>query len=190
MTEPACLFFPAVSSPPNMKTILAGIFFAALCSFAAPALYADGWTTHYDEAVQKAQSDDKAVLLNFTGSDWCPWCIKMKQETLDTGAFHAYANDNLELVEVDFPNAKPQSDQVKAQNAMLQKKFKVDGFPTFVILSKDGRVLGKQVGYLAGGPTAFIAFIQKHYKAPARTGGGSGTDFDSVFHQPVGSSTQ
>jgi thioredoxin-related protein len=173
-----------------MKTILHKIFAAAvLLCVASPAVFAQsGWTTHFDEALAQAKTDDKAVLLNFTGSDWCPWCIKMKQETLDTGEFRAYAKDNLELVEVDFPNNKPQSDQLKAQNQRLQKKFKVDGFPTFVIVSKNGKVLGKQVGYLDGGPQAFIAELKSFYHAPQRTAGSPDDDFDAFFKKPPQSS--
>jgi protein disulfide-isomerase len=162
---------------------------AALLSLMAPAVFGQtSWTTHFDEAMTKAKTDDKAVLLNFTGSDWCPYCIQMKREVLDSGAFHEYANQNLELVEVDFPNNKPQSDQVKEQNQMLAKKHKVGGYPTFILLSKDGKVLGKQFGYLAGGSTAFIGKMQKFYKAPPRIGRG-GDDFDSLFAKPAGSPT-
>jgi protein disulfide-isomerase len=162
-----------------------------LFSLMAPAVFGQtGWTTHFDDAMAKAKTDNKAVLLNFTGSDWCPYCIQMKHEVLDTGQFREYANENLELVEVDFPDAKPQSEQLKAQNKGLAKKYKVGGYPTFIVLNSDGKVLGKQVGYLEGGPSAFIAKMEKFYKAPARTGLGGGDDFDSFFKKPAGSGPQ
>jgi thioredoxin-related protein len=146
--------------------------------------FADGWTVHYADAVAKAQTDDKAILLDFTGSDWCPWCIKMKAEVLDTGAFMNYAKDNLELVTLDFPNSIPQPPSIKAQNQKLQQKYKVDGFPTYILLSKDGKVLWQQVGYLEGGPQAFIGEIRKHYHHTS-TGSGGGDDFDSFFKKPA-----
>jgi len=97
------------------------------------------------------------VLLDFTGSDWCSWCIKFDQEALSTEKFAEYAKTHLELVQLDFPNTKPQSAELKAANAALQKQYNVDGFPTYVLLNADGKELGRQVGYAKGGPEAFIA---------------------------------
>ena len=115
------------------------------------------WLDNYEKALAQAKAENKAVLLDFTGSDWCGWCIKMVKETLSQKEFTDYAAKNLVLVEVDFPNKKEQSEEIKKQNAELQKKFDAKGFPTFVLVDKDGKELGKQVGYLAGGPSAFIA---------------------------------
>jgi len=171
-----------------MKTAFRHLLPVALLLLVSACAFADGWTVHYADAMAKAQTDNKAVLLNFTGSDWCPWCIKMKQETLDTGEFRQYADDNLELVTLDFPNAVPQPPSIKAQNKQLQKKYKVDGFPTFILLSSDGRVLWKQVGYLEGGPQAFVGQLQQHYHhsgGPSIGSGGGGDDFDSFFKKPA-----
>ena len=115
------------------------------------------WLTNYNKALEQAKAENKAVLMNFTGSDWCGWCIKMVKDTLSQKEFTDYAAKNLVLVEVDFPNKKEQSAEIKKQNAELQKQFDAKGFPTFVLVDKDGKALGKQVGYLAGGPSAFIA---------------------------------
>ena len=175
-------------------------------SLAVPVFAEPGWTTDYAKAVEQAQTEDKAILLDFTGSDWCGWCMKMKKETLDTPAFKEYAAKNLVLVEVDFPHNKPQSEKVIAQNQKLSQKYKADGFPTFIILSKGGKEQGRQVGYLEGGPSAFIAELKTFYKgspnanaaAPAAgsgpgVGGLGGTapsdDFESLLHKPAGSPT-
>ena len=115
------------------------------------------WLDNYEKALAQAKAENKAVLLDFTGSDWCGWCIKMVKETLSQKEFTDYAAKNLVLVEVDFPNKKQLSDETKKQNAELQTKFGAKGFPTFVLVDKDGKELGKQVGYVAGGPSAFIA---------------------------------
>jgi protein disulfide-isomerase len=157
--------------------------------FAIPAFGDAGWTTNYAKAVEQAKAEDKAILLDFTGSDWCGWCMKMKKETLDTPMFKDYAGKNLVLVEVDFPHNKPQSDQVKAQNQELSDKFGASGFPTFVVVSKTGRVLGKQVGYLEGGPEAFIAELKKFYKGSPNAGASPVDDFDAFFHHPAQSPT-
>ena len=115
------------------------------------------WLTDYKAAVDQAKTDNKNLLLDFTGSDWCPWCIRMDKEVLDTKEFKDYAAKNLVLVLVDFPQHKQQPQKVQDQNNDLQKQFGADGFPTFVLVDKDGKVLGQQVGYLEGGPAAFIA---------------------------------
>ena len=97
------------------------------------------------------------VLLDFTGSDWCPWCIKFDHEVLSTDKFAAYAKNKLVLVLLDFPRSRPQSDSLKRANQELAKRFGVNGYPTYVLLSYAGKELGRQVGYAEGGPDAFIA---------------------------------
>jgi thioredoxin-related protein len=119
------------------------------------------WGTDLPKAQAQAKADKKLVLLDFTGSDWCPWCIKFDNETLDTDKFAQYAKSHLELVLADFPNKKPQNDALKAANAALKDKYKIEGFPTFVLLDTDGKELGRQVGYAPGGPEAFIAKLGK-----------------------------
>jgi thioredoxin-related protein len=115
------------------------------------------WSTDFAKAQTQAKTENKKMLLDFTGSDWCGWCIKMKKDVLDTKEFKDYAAKNFVLVEVDFPNAKHQTKHVVEQNDELKGKYKTEGFPTFVVLEADGKELGRQVGYLEGGPGAFIA---------------------------------
>ena len=115
------------------------------------------WLSDYNKAVEQAKTENKSLLMDFTGSDWCPWCMRMDKEVLQTKAFKDYAAKNLVLMLVDFPQSKQLSQKVQDQNAELQKKYGADGFPTFILVGKDGKVLGEQVGYLEGGPSAFIA---------------------------------
>lgn len=117
--------------------------------------------------------------------------MKMKKETLDTPMFKQYAEKNLVLVEVDFPHNKPQSDALKDQNQKLSQQFEASGFPTFVVLSNTGKVLGKQVGYLEGGPGAFIAELKTFYKGSPNAGAGASPadDFNSFFKKPAQSPT-
>ena len=114
------------------------------------------WRNDFPGAMKQAQSEHKLVLLDFTGSDWCPSCIKFQQDVLATGKFAAYANPRLELVKVDFPRHTPLSAEQLRVNDALAKKFLVDAFPTYILLSAEGKELGRQVGYLPGGPEAFI----------------------------------
>ena len=119
------------------------------------------WGTDLPKALAQAKAEKKMVLMDFTGSDWCGWCIKFEKETLSTQKFADYAKTHLVLVVVDFPNKKPQSDALKAANKALGEKYVVEGYPTFVLLNADGKEIGRQVGYLRGGPEAFIAKLKK-----------------------------
>ena len=122
---------------------------------------ADTWLTDLPKAQEQAKAENKIVLMDFTGSDWCPWCIKFKKEVLDNQKFLDYAATNVVLVEVDFPHKKEQSADLKKANAALNDKFKVEGYPTLVVLDKDGNEIGRQEGYESGGPKAFIAKLEK-----------------------------
>ncbi|HUA37969.1 MAG TPA: thioredoxin family protein [Candidatus Sulfopaludibacter sp.] len=115
------------------------------------------WSTDFSQALAQARQDGKMVLLDFTGSDWCPWCIKFDHEVLDTDSFATYAQNKLELVLVDFPRTKPQDDALKQANLALASRYHVTGYPTLVLVNDAGNELGRQGGYLAGGPGAFIA---------------------------------
>lgn len=114
------------------------------------------WMTDLPAAQAQAKKEGKLVLVNFTGSDWCGWCKKLQNEVFSTKEFEQYAKDNVVLVEIDFPDKKPQSQQLKAANEALQTKFKAEGYPTIVVLNKDGKEVWRQGGYLPGGPTAWI----------------------------------
>ena len=118
------------------------------------------WLTNYDEAKSKAKSDNKFLLLDFTGSDWCGWCKRLNAEVFSKPRFQDYAAKNLVLVELDFPRAKSQTEEVKKQNMQLASQYRVEGFPTIVVLNADGRKIG-EFGYMEGGPEAFIAAIDK-----------------------------
>jgi thioredoxin-related protein len=122
------------------------------------------WAANLPKALERAKTKDKIVLLDFTGSDWCVWCIRFDDDILSKPEFTTYAKTNLIMVLVDFPNAKKQSNDLKKRNAELQTKFKVNGFPTYVVLNSDGKEIGRQVGYLSGGPLAFIAKLEQFKK--------------------------
>jgi protein disulfide-isomerase len=132
----------------------------------AAAAQASGssWGTDLPGALNQARTDNKMVLLDFTGSDWCPWCIKFDQEVLSTGEFANYAGSKLVLVQLDFPRTKPQSDALKQANQELYQRFNVNGYPTYILLNSSGRELGRQVGYAPGGPSAFIAKLDGYSK--------------------------
>ena len=118
------------------------------------------WLTDLPKAQAQAKAENKIVLMDFTGSDWCGWCIKFRKEVLDTPEFQEYAAKNVVLVELDYPSKKVQTDDLKKANAGLKKQYTISGFPTLVVLDKDGKEIGRQVGYSEGGPKAFIAKLE------------------------------
>jgi len=120
-----------------------------------------GWLNDYKKAQEEAKASNKFLLLNFTGSDWCGWCIKFDREVLSQPQFKDYARDNLVLVELDFPRAKSQSAEVRKQNLELAQHYEVVGFPTIVVLNSDGQAVWHYNGYFPGGSEAFIAELQK-----------------------------
>ena len=105
------------------------------------------WLTDLPKAQAQAKSENKIVLMDFTGSDWCGWCIKFKKEVLDTAEFQAYAAKNVVLVELDYPNKKVQSDDLKKANAALKTQYDIHGYPTLLVLDQNGKEIGRQVGY-------------------------------------------
>jgi protein disulfide-isomerase len=141
-----------------MIRILAGCAAGLLLAAAA---HAADWTEDYSSALAKAKKEHKLLLLNFTGSDWCPWCKRIDKEVFDTPKFGDFAAQKLVLVTVDFPKDRKLSKAVVDQNAALQEKFGVDGYPTIIVLGSDEKVVFKQVGYLEGGPDAFFGQFPK-----------------------------
>ena len=126
----------------------------------ASSAAAEGWKTDYATSLAQAAKENKMVLLDFTGSDWCGWCIKLQKDTFSKPEFKKFAEQSLVLVELDFPRGKAQSDELRKQNEELAKKFGVQGFPTLVLLDPQGQEAARNVGYLQGGPEAFIQWVE------------------------------
>ena len=121
----------------------------------------DAWITDLPKAMEHAKTQKKMVLLDFTGSDWCPPCKNLHKTVLTSEEFTKFAKDNLVLVELDFPKSKPQSDELKAANNELKKKFEIRGFPTVIVLDGDGKELFKKVGYGNTPAKDYVAEIAK-----------------------------
>ena len=186
----------------HLELILA----AALCgSFYAAALNAADaksgteqkssvvWLTDFEAAKKQAAAEKKPIMMFFTGSDWCGWCQKLHEDVLDKDEFRKLAGDKLVLLELDFPRSKKLPDAVKKQNDELGKKFKVDGYPTIVVLASDGVTeLGRTVGYDSDLVDSLKTAIKKNTSAKKKaassdsgsaTGDGLpawGTDFEAA----------
>jgi len=128
---------------------------------------AEAWLTSYEAAMKAAKESGKPVLVDFTGSDWCGWCIKLHDEVFSKPAFREWAEENVILLELDFPRRTPQSAELKKQNAALAKKYGVRGYPTVLFLDANGEIVGRS-GYKPGGPELWTADADKQLRAPRR----------------------
>jgi thiol-disulfide isomerase/thioredoxin len=97
------------------------------------------------------------VLIDFTGSDWCPPCKALHSNVLTNPEFIAFAKKHLVLVLADFPNQKPQSAELKKSNQALSERFGITGYPTVIILDANGKELRKDVGYGGEDVKSFLA---------------------------------
>jgi protein disulfide-isomerase len=129
---------------------------AATCSL---ALAGDGWGEDFEAAKAAAAKDTKPILVDFTGSDWCGWCIKLDKEVFSKKEFKDYAKDNLILLSLDFPHEKKQSSKLKKQNEALSKKFGVEGFPTVLLLDAEGKKIA-ETGYQEGGAAKYVEHLK------------------------------
>jgi protein disulfide-isomerase len=120
------------------------------------------WRTDYGKALETAKPQNKQVLLAFTGSDWCGPCIELKKRVFNQAAFRAFADKNLVLVEIDYPQRKKQSADLKKQNEKLSKQYRIDekGFPTLMLLNPNGKVVREFTGYDGETTAEIIAWIE------------------------------
>ena len=136
----------------------------ALCLSAISLAAADKlvWLSDLDEGIKVAKAEKKAILVDFTGSDWCGWCIRLKKEVFDQKEFAAVAKDFV-LVELDYPQKKKQSPEEKAKNKDWAEKFGIEGFPTILLMDSHGEPFA-QTGYQEGGPAKYLAHLAELLK--------------------------
>jgi protein disulfide-isomerase len=118
------------------------------------------WLTSYDAGVAASKASSKPLLILFTGSDWCTWCIKLEEEVLNTEGFVETARDKFVFLKLDFPLNTTLPSDVVAQNKALQKKFDVTGFPTIIILNSQQQQIGT-TGYRPGGGKQYALHLLK-----------------------------
>lgn len=119
------------------------------------------WHTDINKAIEISKKENKPLMLFFTGSDWCGWCIRLQNEVFFKPEFKEWSK-KVVLVELDFPRKKQLEANLQAQNNTLQQIFRVQGFPKiwFVTPKVDGEKINLEQlgesGYVAGGATAWI----------------------------------
>ena len=148
----------------NMKHFTAALAAAIALTATAKTSTPEGWTDDYDAALKRAAEENKLVLADFSGSDWCGWCKKLDKEVFVTEEFKKGAADKFVLLMVDSPQDKSLlSDKAKEQNPKLVKKYDVNGFPTVLILDEKGEVVA-QTGYQKGGPVKYLQMLESKVK--------------------------
>jgi thioredoxin-related protein len=130
----------------------------------APALIAStfaagkGWTDDYEAARKQAAAEGKNLLIDFTGSDWCVWCVKLRKEVFEQPGFEA-ARDKFVLLELDYPKDKSRvTEAVSLQNTALLKKYPIKAYPTILLCDAAGKPFAA-TGYQPGGPEKYLPHL-------------------------------
>jgi thioredoxin-related protein len=130
-------------------------------AFSASSLASDGWLVDYEQAKTQAAAEKKDLLLDFTGSDWCSWCIRLRKEVFEEEAFKKAAPSQFVLVELDFPqDTSKQPEMVRKQNEALRDTFGIEGYPSIVLADASGRPYA-QTGYQKGGAAAYLKHLEE-----------------------------
>ena len=122
-----------------------------------------GWTTDLAQALEDAKARNKSVLVEFTGSDWCPPCIFMRKNVFSKDEFVSRASEDFILVELDFPNNNP---ELAKQNQPLAEKYNVEGFPTVILLTPNGKEFSRTLGAEHRDVESFLKWLEAARTAP------------------------
>jgi thioredoxin-related protein len=122
-----------------------------------------GWMRDFDAAKQKAKETNRPILADFSGSDWCGWCIKLDKEVFSQDAFKEYAKENLVLLLLDFPRRTELPKAEAEQNQKLSEEYGIRGFPTVLVLDAEGKELAR-TGYQRGGAETYVKHLSELVK--------------------------
>ena len=134
-------------------------------TFCSLLLMSADWKTDFKKAKEEAKTTHKYILLTFTGSDWCPPCIKTKKEIFSKEVFTKFADEHLVLVDADFPRLKRNRlsrDQVKKNEELAEQYNKEGVFPFTLLLDANGKVLKEWRGFPGVSAEAFVSQIKEH----------------------------
>ena len=129
-----------------MKKILTAVLL--FCAVILGATAPEGWLTDFDQAKTLAQKQNKKIMLLFTGSDWCGWCIKLNKDVLSKSDFNRIARKHFVLLYLDSPHKKPMPAAQEQYNQQIRRKLRLGGgVPTAVIMDPNGNQIGRIGGY-------------------------------------------
>lgn len=152
-TEPVQLSQAAVSST-DLSTTANTELVTETINPAVQTTHLD-WMTDFAAAQKKAAAEGKDLFINFTGSDWCGWCMRLEREVFSQKLFIYEAQKRFVFVFVDFPRNKKLSSAQKAQNEKLAQRYDAMVFPTIILAEANGKPYAK-TGYVDGGPLAYL----------------------------------
>lgn len=148
---------------------VATLLVATLFSLFSPQISAgDGWIEDLGEGLAEARRSGKHVLVDFTGSDWCPPCKALDQELLSKDSFRRTVGDDFVLVALDYPRSKPQPDDLRERNREHASTYGIRGYPTLIAMTPDGVEYGRRVGYqrgMAGQYQGWVVNLARHRAA-------------------------
>ena len=137
---------------------------AAFLGFTSAFAGGEGWTHDFAAAKKQAADEKKDLLIDFTGTDWCHWCVKLNEQVFSHAPFKAGVKDKFVLVELDYPekpeNVAKLSDETKAQNKELEAKYAIVGYPTVMLCDAEGRPYA-QTGFRRGGPEKYVTHLDE-----------------------------
>lgn len=152
----------------KVNTVLLAATCAASLSLATAFAGGEGWSHDFDAAKKQAATEEKSLLMDFTGSDWCGWCIKLNKEVFSHDEFKTGVKDKFVLVEFDFPKNKSKlSPETIAQNEKAQTDYSISGFPTILLADAEGKPFAR-TGYQAGGPEKYVESLDKLLEVRAK----------------------
>ena len=134
-----------------------------ILGYAASSASASEWLTNYEKALATAKAENKLVLLDFTGFDWCGPCIALQKNVFSQPKFVESATKHFVLMEVDYRGKTPMPDELSQQNEKLKLQYGIEkkGYPTVIAITPDGRIIGAFYGYDGEGPEDIIARLEK-----------------------------
>jgi protein disulfide-isomerase len=151
-----------------MKPLLRSLaVLAATASFALAG--SEGWLTDWEAAKAKSKAENKPILINVTGSDWCGACMQLEKDVFSTAAFKDFAAGKVILMEADLPEKTKLPDALRKQNEALEAKYVVEGFPTVLLLDAEGKKLSADMGDYEGDAAGFLKILKEALaKVPAK----------------------
>lgn len=135
--------------------LAAGLLVAGVCSAAVEAPFIDD----LDAARKQAKAEHKDILIDFTGSDWCGWCVTLDKEVFHTPEFKAGYAKNFVAVQLDFPQGNKPSAEIQKQRRKWKSEVKSSSFPDVLLADENGKVYAK-TGYRAGGPKFYLEHLE------------------------------
>lgn len=147
-----------------MKTIKASVF-ALFAALAVSVAHAGDYLTDFEEGKKKATAEKKALLVKFTGSDWCPPCIKLQKEVFAKRSFRKGVEKDFVIVVLDYPSKKKLPKAQTAANKKVAEQYKIDSYPTVMLMDSNGKTFKSFSGYNGSGAKTYLAAIRASLKA-------------------------